>query len=208
MRPRRAARPPAAPAGSARSIIGAVAHRGEDPPHDGVLAADSVQRVVIIRPPASRSRFGGPAFDDPHDVEGAHVRHDPPSPGPLRAANRCHRFGTRARMSRAPRPAMGDGTGRIVLPITAEQAKRIQIPYRALRSAIPRGARPQALWDWRRTQGRAATAVAWSPIPCAVAATARPVLDSRFPGTALTAGRRQASGMCLARNWGSARPCR
>jgi len=82
MRPRRAARPPAAPAGSARSTIAAVAHRGESPPHDGGLAADSVPRVVVIRPPASRSRFGGLAFDDPDDVEGSHVRHDPPSPRP------------------------------------------------------------------------------------------------------------------------------
>jgi len=55
MRPRRAARPPAAPAGSVPSTIGPVAHRGEDPPHDGAIAADSVRRVVIIRPPASRS---------------------------------------------------------------------------------------------------------------------------------------------------------
>src|SRR5215831_10537971 len=90
MRPRRAARPPAAPAVSARSTVAAAAHRGEDPPHDGGLAADSVPRVVIIRSPASRSRFGGLAFDDPHDVEGAHVRHDPPSPparsGPRTAA--------------------------------------------------------------------------------------------------------------------------
>ena len=82
MRPRRAARPPVAPAGSARGTIGAVSHRGEDPPHDGGIAAGSVQRVVIIWPPASRSRFGGLAFDDPDDVEGSHVRHDPPSPRP------------------------------------------------------------------------------------------------------------------------------
>ena len=88
MRPRRAAQPPAAPAGSARSTIGAVTHRGEDPPHDRGIAADSVQRGVIIRPPrrharpASRSRFGGLAFHDPDDIERSHVRHDPPSPRP------------------------------------------------------------------------------------------------------------------------------
>ena len=88
MRPRRAAQPPAAPAGSARSTTGAVAHRGEDPPHDGgiAIAADSVQRGVIIWPPrrhaspASRSRFGGLTFHDPDDVEGSHMRHDPPPP--------------------------------------------------------------------------------------------------------------------------------
>jgi hypothetical protein len=112
MRPRRAAWPAAAPAGSARSTIGAVAHRGDDPPHDGGIAADSVRRGVIIWRPASRSRFGGLAFDDLDDVEGSHVRHDPPSPGPLRAVNRCHRLGTRARTLRAPGPATGDGTGR------------------------------------------------------------------------------------------------
>ncbi len=38
MRPRRAPQPPAAPAGFARSTIGAVANRGEDPPHDGGTA--------------------------------------------------------------------------------------------------------------------------------------------------------------------------
>jgi hypothetical protein len=87
MRPCRAAQPPAAPAGSAWSIIGAVARRGEDPPHDGgVIAADIVRRAMIIQPPgiharpARRSSFGGLAFNDPHDVEGSHVRHDPPSP--------------------------------------------------------------------------------------------------------------------------------
>jgi hypothetical protein len=37
---------------------------------------------VIIWRPASRSRFGGLAFDDLDDVEGSHVRHDPPSPRP------------------------------------------------------------------------------------------------------------------------------
>ena len=110
MRPRRAAQPPAAPAGSARSTTGAVAHRGEDPPHDGgiAIAADSVQRGVIIWPPrrhaspASRSRFGGLTFHDPDDVEGSHMRHDPPPPGPLRAVNHCHRPGTWARTLHAP----------------------------------------------------------------------------------------------------------
>ena len=102
MRPRRAAQPSAAPAGSARSTIGAVAHRGEDPPHDRGIAADSAQRGVIIGRPASRSRFGGLAFHDPDDVEGSHVRHDPPPPGPLRAVNRRHRLGTRACALRAP----------------------------------------------------------------------------------------------------------
>ena len=136
MRPRRAAQPPAAPTGSDRSTIGAVAHRGEDPPHDGEIAADSVQRGVIIRPPgrharpASRSRFGGLAFHDPDDVEGSHVRHDPPSPRPARAVNCCHRLGTRARTLLAPGPATGDGTGRIFPPIGAEQAMRVQIPDR------------------------------------------------------------------------------
>ena len=51
-------------------------------------------------------------------------------PGPLRAVNRCHRPGTRARTLRAPGPATGDGTGRIFPPIGAEQAMRIQIPDR------------------------------------------------------------------------------
>jgi hypothetical protein len=88
MRARRAAESPAVPAGSARGAIGAVAHRGEDPPHDGGVPAGSVRRVVIIRSPgrrtrrASRGSLGGFAFDDSHDVEGSHVRHDPPSPRP------------------------------------------------------------------------------------------------------------------------------
>jgi hypothetical protein len=120
MRPRRAAQPPAAPAGSAWSTTGAGAHRGEDPPHDGgiAIAADIVQGSVIIWPPrrhtspVSRSRFGGLAFHDLDDVEGSHVRHDPPSPRPAQAVNRCHRPGTRARTLRAPGgqlPAMAQG---------------------------------------------------------------------------------------------------
>jgi hypothetical protein len=51
-------------------------------------------------------------------------------PGPLRAVNRCHRLGARARTLRAPGPATGDGAGRIFPPIGAEQAMRIQIPDR------------------------------------------------------------------------------
>jgi len=149
MRPRRAAQPPAGPASSARSTTGAAAHRGEDPPHDGgiAIAADSVQRGVIIWPPrrhtspASRSRFGSLAFHNLDDVEGPHVRHDPPSPRPAQAVNRCHRPGTRARALRASGPGTGDGTGRIFPPTGAEPATRIQIPPdRALRSAVPRGA--------------------------------------------------------------------
>ena len=133
IRPRRAAQPPAAPAGSVRSTTGAVAHRGEDPPHDGgiAIAADSVQRGVIIWRPASRSRFGGLAFHDLDDVEGSHVRHDPPSPwtcsGPRTAVTR---FGT-------PGPHLVSRASyrrwhrRIFLPISAEQATRILIPDRA-----------------------------------------------------------------------------
>jgi hypothetical protein len=148
MRPRRAAHPPAAPARSARSTIGAVAHRSEDPPHDGgiAIAADSVQCGLIIRPPrrhggpASRSRFGGLAFHDPDDVEGSHVRHNPPPPGPLRAVNHCRQPGTRTHTLRAPGPATGDSTGRIFPPIGAEQARRIQIPDRAPGCCAPRTA--------------------------------------------------------------------
>jgi len=136
MRPRRAAQPPAAPAGLARSTIGAVAHRGEDPPHDGGIAADSARRVVIIRPPgihegpASRSSFGGLAFDDPHDVEGSHVRHDPPSPRP--AQGREPPPPASAPRARTLRPGASHRRWhrRSFLPISAEQATRILIPDR------------------------------------------------------------------------------
>jgi hypothetical protein len=85
---------------------------------------------VVIWRPASRSRFGGLAFHDLDDVEGSHVRHDPPAPWPAQAVNRCHRPGTGARALRAPGPATGDGTGRTFPPIGAEQAMPIQIPNR------------------------------------------------------------------------------
>ena len=142
MRPRRAARPPAAPAGSARSTIGAVAHRGEDPSHDGGLAAGSVQRVVIIRPPAGRSRFGGLAFDDPDDVEGSHVRHDPPSPRP--AQGRDPLPPPRPQGPHVARPGAScrrwhkeDLSSLLVQ--SRQCGSRYQIG--ALRSAVPRGAR-------------------------------------------------------------------
>src|SRR5215468_7903090 len=130
MGPRRAARPPAALAGSARSTIAAVAHRGEGPPHDGGLAADSVQLVVIIRSPASRSRFGGLAFDDPHDVEGAHVRHDPPSPlarsGPRTAAT-ASAPGPACRAPRGQLWAMARGGSSSLLLQSRQSGSRYQI---------------------------------------------------------------------------------
>jgi hypothetical protein len=117
MRARRAAESPAVPAGSARGAIGAVAHRGEDPPHDGGVPAGSVRRVVIIRSPgrrtrrASRGSLGGFAFDDSHDVEGSHVRHDPPSPRPAQGREPLPPPRHRARTLRPQGPAIGDGTG-------------------------------------------------------------------------------------------------
>jgi hypothetical protein len=163
MRPRRASQPPAVPAGPARSTTGAAAHRSEDPPHDGgiAVAAHGVQRGVIIRPPrrharpASRSRFGGLAFHDPDDVEGPHVRHDPPSPrarsGPRTAAHR----------------PTGDSKGRIFPPMCAEQAVRIQIPDRGLalsgtaaRPGRGIGLRHRLLWP---AQGRQMEGVAHGP---------------------------------------------
>jgi hypothetical protein len=113
MRPRRAVWPPAAPGGSARSTIGAGAHGGEDPPDDRGIAADSVRRGVIIGRPASRSRFGGLAFDDLDDVEGSHVRHDPPSPRPAQGREPLP---PPRPPGPAPGPAAGDGAGRIFPP--------------------------------------------------------------------------------------------
>ena len=152
MRPRRAARPPAAAGGSARSTIGAVAHRGEDPPHDRGIAADSTQRGVIIWRPASRSRFGGLAFDDPDDVEGSHVRHDPPSPRPAQAVDRCHRPapGPARCAPRGQLPAMAQGGPSPLLVQSRQCGSRYQTG--ALRSAVPRSPRT------RRTADRGPTA--------------------------------------------------
>ena len=136
MRPRRAAQPPAAPAGLARSTIGAVAHRGEDPPRDGGIAAGSARRVVIIRPPgiharpASRSSFSGLAFDDPHDVEGAHVRHDPPSPRPAQGREPPPPASAPRARTLRPGASYRRWHRRIFLPISAEQATRFLIPDR------------------------------------------------------------------------------
>ena len=156
MRPRRAAQPPAAPAGSARSTIGAVAHRGEDPPHNGGIAADSVQRGVIIWRPASRSRFSGLAFDDLDDVEGSHVRHDPPPPRPAQGREPLPPPRHPGPALRAPGPATGDGIGRIFPPIGAESAMRIQIPDRgfALSGTARRPAPAEPLIGARRRVAR------------------------------------------------------
>jgi hypothetical protein len=84
---------------------------------------------VIIWRPASRSRFGGLAFDDLDDVEGSHVRHDPPSllarsgrellPPPRHLGPHVARPGGQL-------PAMAQGGS--FPPIGAEPAMRMQIP--------------------------------------------------------------------------------
>jgi len=155
MRPRRAAWPPAAPGGSARSTIGAVAHRGEDLPDDRGIAADSVRRGVIIWRPASRGRFGGLAFNDLDDVEGSHVRHDPPS----LLARSCREplppprhLGPHVARPGGQLPAMAQGGS--FPPIGAEPAMRMQIPDWAF--ALSGTAAPRT----RRTADRARRRVA------------------------------------------------
>jgi hypothetical protein len=139
MCPRRAAWPPAAPGGSARCTIGAVAHRGEDPPDDRGITADSVQRGVIIWRPASRSRFGGLALDDLDDVEDSHMRHDPPSPLARSGREPLPPPRPPGPHVARPGPATGDGRERIFPLLVRSRQCGSKYQIEPLRSAVPRG---------------------------------------------------------------------
>jgi hypothetical protein len=94
-----------------------------------------------MRRPASRSRFGGLAFDDPDDVEGSHVRHDPPSPRPTQGRESLpppRHLGPRVACPGARyRRWRREGSSPLVVQ-SGQCGSRYQIG--GLRLAVPRGA--------------------------------------------------------------------